>query len=309
MSISEDQVYEAAEELSKSGKNPSALSIREILKTGSLGTIQKYLVKWRHKETVSASTQNPPPEELLELTRSYLEKIWGTAIHISRKEANVKIKEADLERKQSLKDSDSAWSEVERMEKSLGKEKSLQEELNRQIDDLKHSSEKEELARRELEQENAIFKEKISVLKENQTTLSEQHQSIERLLQDAKREAEQKSKLLETLRSELAVAQAELSQFQSVNQEIKLNIKICEESLAETEVNYKLSQQKINDLQEQLAQEKNNTADEKIKCDNLLKSNSKYEVIIEQRDQEIEELRSYINQLEAQKVEDPEKNA
>ena len=119
MTIGKDQVYEVADSLSENGNIPSAIKIREILKTGSLGTIQKYLKLWRHKETLSDSLENPPPEQILEATTQYVNNFWGTALHHARKEAMVKIQEAQQAQKVAEKDSESAWEAVEKIENKI----------------------------------------------------------------------------------------------------------------------------------------------------------------------------------------------
>lgn len=119
MTINKDQVFEVAESISENGNIPSAIKIREILKTGSLGTIQKYLKLWRHKETLNDSLENPPPEHILEATTQYVNNFWGAALHQARKEAMVKIQEAQQDQKVSEKDSETAWEAVEKLENKL----------------------------------------------------------------------------------------------------------------------------------------------------------------------------------------------
>lgn len=45
--INREEVFRIANYLTKSRKKVTAISIREISKTGSKGTIQKYLEEWR----------------------------------------------------------------------------------------------------------------------------------------------------------------------------------------------------------------------------------------------------------------------
>jgi chromosome segregation ATPase len=114
MAISEQDVYEAADQIRDEGNSPSAIKIREITQTGSLGTIQKFLIKWRHRETVSATTSNPPPEAVLKSIQDFGDNLWRLALQQAEKAASVKVREAREEREQALRDADEAISHLEK---------------------------------------------------------------------------------------------------------------------------------------------------------------------------------------------------
>jgi len=151
MAITEEQVFSAAEEIRESGRFPSAISIREIIKTGSLGTIQKHLRKWRHRETVSAASSNPPPEDVLETLKNFGDTFWRLAIQHSDKAALQKVRLARDEQDEARIDMEEALENLERqrieneamsskVDETLDREKALHTELSLQKDLVQKAS-------------------------------------------------------------------------------------------------------------------------------------------------------------------------
>lgn len=133
MAITEEQVFSAAEEIRGSGRFPSAISIREVTKTGSLGTIQKHLRKWRHRETVSAANNNPPPEEVLDSLRNFGDSFWRLALQHSDKAALQKVRLARDEQDEARHDMEEALENLEKQgEKNDAMAKEVEELLKQQ---------------------------------------------------------------------------------------------------------------------------------------------------------------------------------
>lgn len=162
MPISEQDVYEAADQIRDEGHSPSAIKIREITQTGSLGTIQKFLIKWRHRETISATTSNPPPEAVLKSIQDFGENLWRLALQQAEKAASVKVREAREERGQAQRDAEEAISHLE-------KSNSLRDEQERRL---------EELSRR-LVEEQAKCSEQQAAFKRLELASIEQQKKLE----------------------------------------------------------------------------------------------------------------------------------
>lgn len=118
MAITEQEVFEAAEQVRGEGRTPSAISIREITQTGSLGTIQKHLRKWRHQEVLSASSNNPPPEPVLNSIRQFGEQLWQLALQSAEKAANLKVRQANEELEVARNDAEEALDAMEKQQKN-----------------------------------------------------------------------------------------------------------------------------------------------------------------------------------------------
>lgn len=164
MAISKEEVFKIAEKISSDGEIPSSIKIREVLKTGSLGTIQKYLQIWRHKEALSEVTSNPPPDQILQTTKTYLENIWVTALHFAQKEATIKIEEARKSKETAENDSETAWNAVSELE---SKYESLLKENELSIQNLKNL----EIKLNEFKELNSSLSNENSTLKQNVSNL------------------------------------------------------------------------------------------------------------------------------------------
>jgi chromosome segregation ATPase len=88
--ITYDDVVNAATELKGQGKNPTIENVRGILGTGSIGTINMHLRKWKaaHVQTKQISLKENLPEELV----SILKGLWDRVIQ-SSEERLIKMEE------------------------------------------------------------------------------------------------------------------------------------------------------------------------------------------------------------------------
>ena len=78
--ITEEQVYEIADQLMATGQTPTLKSIRNDLKTGSYTTIANHLVKWKKMRLEQSPTPQPPSEFQAATLR-----IWNTAYREAEK--------------------------------------------------------------------------------------------------------------------------------------------------------------------------------------------------------------------------------
>ena len=178
MALSEQEVFAAADQIRESGRVPSAINIREITQVGSLGTIQKHLRKWRHRETVSAASSNPPPEQVLNSIRQFGEQLWQLALQQAEKAASVKVRQARDDQDEAQRDTDEVMSRLE----------TLQE----QFDKIQAKLQLEKESKEKILKENEVFFQEHAVLKEE---VSEGKHQLERTRDQLKGQEEKTSQL------------------------------------------------------------------------------------------------------------------
>lgn len=186
MPITESQVFETANSLKERGIAPSALSIREITKTGSLGTIQKYLRQWREgAESVVKDLNEPPPTSAMRVSEQFLQQVWGLAIHHARQEGGLKLKEIQNEKKEIMEDAAVAWKEVEKLEgaqEKLGEDVRALEDRNlkgeRDLEQTRNRLQQMEDAYASLFQEKELSVQELGVLKKEHENSREQREEL-----------------------------------------------------------------------------------------------------------------------------------
>lgn len=93
--ISYEQVADVAARLKANGDRPSARKIRDVLETGSMGTIQDHLVQWRKREAAQPIAQSPrshPAQLLAEIDRAI-----ATAESLVRQELDAELQDLRTE--------------------------------------------------------------------------------------------------------------------------------------------------------------------------------------------------------------------
>ena len=202
MALTEQDVFDASEKIRESGRIPSAITIREITQVGSLGTIQKHLRKWRHRETVSASCSNPPPEQVLNSIRQFGEQLWQMALQQAEKAASIKVRQAREEQEEAQRDTDEVMLQIE----------GLQEQLR----ETQAKFQAEHEAKLKIDQFNEALRQELGLLKDE---ISQEKHRAERL-QDQLKGAEEKNlglkKDLEELRDKWMGAEGMLRENQQM---------------------------------------------------------------------------------------------
>jgi chromosome segregation ATPase len=275
MPLTEQQVFDAADQVRESGKVPSALNIREITQTGSLGTIQKFLRKWRHSETVSAASINPPPEPMLNAVRQFGEQLWQIAIQNSEKSASIKVQQAREEAQEAIKDADEAMENLGHLQEKIEQLHSEKDEWKSQIQDI-HQRHDEKVTALQNEQQDLF--QKLQESQSKSTILTSQLEVFE------KKELELEQKLSESQKAqshmEDKITQLLLEQEEAKQQfqhEIQQKIQNLEKTNAELEKQMEIDKiQHMNSehaLKEALSQIENFKLTEKSykeKCDQAL---------------------------------------
>jgi hypothetical protein len=78
MAITKEQVFDAADLLSRAGTDPTYLNVRSQLGSGSFSTIQKYLRLWKESrgETSPSTQEYDVPEHVFTTARNFAKEIW-----------------------------------------------------------------------------------------------------------------------------------------------------------------------------------------------------------------------------------------
>jgi hypothetical protein len=235
MPLTEQQIFDAAEQVRESGKVPSALNIREITQTGSLGTIQKFLRKWRHQETVSSASVNPPPEPVLNAVRQFSEQLWQLALQNSEKAASLKVRQANEHEQEAQRDTDEAMENVEKLQQELELERAKQSEAELQQQKIQMKLEEHQSEREawlvEREQLIAQQQQTQNKLEQSEQSLGTYVLKLNESLSNLKNLEARQSALQQNLDSAQAVRQNQQSKIESLqHQEQQLAKKYSEES-------------------------------------------------------------------------------
>lgn len=246
MPITEQQVFDAAEQVRESGKVPSALSIREITQTGSLGTIQKFLRKWRHQETVSAASINPPPEPVLNAVRQFSEQLWQLALQHSEKAATLKVKQAREELQEAHRDTDEAMENCELLQQQLEEAKQTNAQLEKEQQSWLDKWQS-------LQDEKAQLQVSMEQLKHRAESLGEQNQKWEK-------ECQHLSLAHDELKEHLEQSQCDHEALKKLNEEqsqhFKSEISLKNKQLLELEdLNKRITSENEQVLQQQKQRE------------------------------------------------------
>ncbi len=266
MAVREEDIFQAADELNAEGVTPSAISIREILKTGSLGTIQKHLKAWREK-SVTPSAQPPPAASVLEVSQKWAAQVWGTAWAQARQEMDARIHEIQASLKQSQEDAEAAWKEVERFEEDekkwgvkLDDERRLREEgaanqhaLEEKIAELGKENAEREKAREQLARELALMEEKTLALHQKTERLRRELDEEHRRAVEAERMAAANHGRLEELQRLTEEARAEARSERERCEELQARIAVSEERAHEAERRREEALENVADFRERLA--------------------------------------------------------
>ena len=232
MALTEQDVFDASEKIRESGRVPSAITIREITQVGSLGTIQKHLRKWRHRETVSSSCINPPPEQVLNSIRQFGEQLWQLALQQAEKAASIKVRQAREEQEEAQRDTDEVMLQIEGLQEQLRENQAkLQAEHEGKLK-IEHLNET-------LRQEQGVLKDEVSQEKYRAERLQDQLKGLEEKNISLKNDLEElrdkwmgaegmlreNQKILTIMQKDEAVLKSQLLNLTSLNNSLTLENK------------------------------------------------------------------------------------
>lgn len=144
-SISRMDVFTVANELSDSGKPPTAGSIREKLGQGSYTTIQRHLDEWR-KETSAGAADIQVPVELQRFLGTFMTELWQLAQQQAQAALQEERQRLESEQATLMKKVDEALTAREVIQESLT---SYQYELKQSQQRYQQSQKELALARQE----------------------------------------------------------------------------------------------------------------------------------------------------------------
>ena len=82
MPITREQVWQAADRLSKAGRKPTLAAVREIV-GGSYSTLSPLLREWRERQTADAPAGSDPPPAVVERAMVAGRAIWSVAVRLA----------------------------------------------------------------------------------------------------------------------------------------------------------------------------------------------------------------------------------
>lgn len=261
--ITADQVYAAAESISSGGHSPTIRSVRDLLGTGSLTTIRRYLAAWRDQRPSEAAPAHEMPSDLVAAYSRELQRVADTATSAMRKDLAEARQEADdLTDAGELLESerDEALSRAEAAERSRDK---LSGQVEQQVQEIERL--RADLAETRKVADN--LRTDLAEARNRNTTLTEQRDTAQTDLAEVRRETtETRDALLvklNELQGELvvaerdaAVARVEAKSTKHAFDDIKIQLAEHKDEqkqrYAEHKEETKLLRLKIDELQTQL---------------------------------------------------------
>lgn len=234
MAITRDQVFEAAEGLSTEGQDPTYITVRERLGSGSFSTISKYLREWKAagKERSSGGEREEMPQEFQVTLSRFGAEVWRTLgafarteIEVAREafEARVRERDEELER---------AATTVDALQRELDTVSGERDELERECQALRAAA----------AEKQGIIEEVRSRLAEEKNALKAQSEELTRVKEErdaARAEVVASLRIEEHLRRELEKEEARSREMSSHLQE--LSAKLTKEASLRAKAQERLS--------------------------------------------------------------------
>ena len=79
MPVTREQVWQAADSLSKAGQKPTLAAVRELV-GGSYSTLSPLLREWRERQAAGAPAGSDPPAAVIERAAAAGQVIWSVAV-------------------------------------------------------------------------------------------------------------------------------------------------------------------------------------------------------------------------------------
>lgn len=139
MAITKEDIWQVANEISKSGKNPTLAAIRQAVGSGSFTTISEAMKEWREKNVAqNAVSSEPVPEPVRNAIDNLGKQLWDLAIthaegrwHIEKDELESKVISLEQQLEESGELADTLADEAERTPKLINENEGLKEELEK----------------------------------------------------------------------------------------------------------------------------------------------------------------------------------
>ena len=269
--ISADQVYAAAESISSGGNSPTIRSVRDLLGTGSLTTIRRYLAAWRDQRPSEAAPAHEMPSDLVAAYSRELQRVADTATSAMRKDLAEARQEADdLTDAGELLESerDEALARAEAAERSRDK---LSGQVEQQVQEIERL--RADLAETRKVADN--LRTDLAEARNRNTTLTEQRDTAKTELTEVKAELanarEEAAEQRDTMSAQLTDLRAEIADLFNKNSALTEQRDTARTDLAEvkkelTGVRREATETrdglvaKLNELQDKLAAAEKNEA-------------------------------------------------
>lgn len=219
-SITEEQVFEAADKLTAEGREVTPTALLAIVGSGSFTTIYKYLASWEANRA-SASVSNTGAEMPASVQGAFA-AAWRAAISEAGKEVIAIRQKADDEVETAQKQFQEALETIERLEADSELDASRIETLTNRISELEAALQRADAEKAAL---NATTEQLRYQVKSQESELERMHKDAE---SERKRNQEERAQasaaaatLQEQMNVQLASLRKELTESQSSVQELR----------------------------------------------------------------------------------------
>ncbi len=276
--VSYEKVEKAALKLQGQHKSVTGDNIREVLGTGSKGTITKYLRQWRDNNGVETVDESSVPSHLLKIVRDLWNRMNSDAVdkiteHKESIDKNLSDTRALLD---ACKMENEALKEkCDQLKNNLSQSQASHQALKTDFDDLQKNHVVLQERFSAAEKHNSEYKNEIArlhqLLKESQDQINDQHNKLieerkhhSKTIDSLRRENESK---LSSLQSELNKAKIENASLTSEASHLAQKSQLQQEEIKSTNENYVAAskhrdelQSKNTVLENQLENEKNSVS-------------------------------------------------
>lgn len=143
MALTQDDIWQVANELDAEGMRPTLNAVRKKLGTGSFSTISEAMAEWR-KNKVSSTTsinQDPLPPAIVEALHSHAASVWQAATSLAEKRLDADRVQLATERQtaqETIKEATELADALAQENETLQAKLANYEELHRERDQLKY---------------------------------------------------------------------------------------------------------------------------------------------------------------------------
>ena len=211
MAITQEQVFQIADQLHAANDTPTLAKVRKALGGGSFTTISEHMNEWKAKQQAShAPMRNPAPESITQRLTELGAEIWSAA----QEQANTQItgerealeatrKQIEATRQEATELADQLSTELDNAQQQIQTQEQEQQALQRQLEQLQH--------------EATTLQQKLATSDARNEEISKRTADLKDELKQAHREREQAQQTAAKSRETAARLQGELTATQAQN--------------------------------------------------------------------------------------------
>lgn len=201
MAITKEQIYQAADELSSNGQEPTLAAIRKALGGGSFTTISEAMKEWRqarNQDEAKANTPPPMPDAVQNALETLGGEVWKVAMEIAQ--AKLQTERDALEKTRA---------DMENQQREAAE---MSDQMDAEIEKLKAQVSALETDKQQLQQQHGETKTQYAVI---EARYEEQSKRVEDILAELKETRQQLAELRKLEREYTSYIQMQVAEKQA----------------------------------------------------------------------------------------------